>query len=57
MEKILVIFCPDCRGKFEIKSSEIAEEEILECELCGAEIRVESVDPIKLKLFRSDDDF
>ena len=49
----IVIFCPDCRGKFEIQMEELIEEEILECDLCGAEIKVVSnEEPIKLTVFR-----
>ncbi len=53
----LVIYCPDCRGKFEINSQDLIEDEICECSLCAAEIKVVSTDPIKLKLFTVDDDF
>ena len=55
--EILVIYCPDCRGKFEINSQDLIEDEICECPLCAAEIKVVSTDPIKLKLFTVDDDF
>lgn len=57
MTKEVIIYCPDCRGKFEIDESDIIEEEILECPLCGAEIIVIQEDPIKIKLYTEDDDF
>jgi len=57
MNRILVIYCPDCRGKFEIEHSDIEEDEILECSLCGAEIKVICENPIRLKLYCGDDDF
>ncbi len=52
-----IIYCPDCRGKFEVPAEDFAEEEILECDLCGAEIMVVEVDPIKLKLLEPGEDF
>jgi uncharacterized protein YbaR (Trm112 family) len=52
-----IIYCPDCRGKFEVEESDFIEEEILECSLCGAEIVVVETDPIKLKLMEPGEDF
>ena len=57
MSEEIIIYCPDCRGKFEIEESDLVEEEILECSLCGAEILVVGSDPIKLKLMKPGDDF
>ncbi len=51
------IFCPDCRGRFEIDQQDIMEDEVLECPLCGAEILILQEDPVKIKLFSEDDDF
>ncbi len=56
-EEVLVIYCPDCRGKFEINNQELIEDEICECPLCAAEIKVICTDPIKLKLFKAEEDF
>ncbi len=50
MEKEIIIFCPDCRGKFQVNESDIIEDDILECPLCGAELIVVQEDPIKLRL-------
>ncbi len=52
-----VIFCPDCRGKFEVLPEDIAEGEILECPLCGAEIEILQEDPLKIRLFSGEFDF
>jgi uncharacterized protein YbaR (Trm112 family) len=52
-----IIYCPDCRGKFEVAAEDFMEEEILECDLCGAEIMVVETDPIKLKLLEPGEDF
>ena len=52
-----IIYCPDCRGKFEVEESDLAEEEILECSLCGAEIMVVETNPIKLKLIEPGEEF
>ncbi len=52
-----IVYCPDCRGKFEVDAEDFVEEEILECDLCGAEIVVVGTDPIKLRLLEPGDDF
>ena len=58
MEKQIIIFCPDCRGKFHVDKSDIIEDDIIECPLCGAELVVLQEDPIKLKLVDPEkDDF
>lgn len=51
------LFCPDCRGRFELEGTDIIEDEVLECALCGAEILILQADPIRIKLFSEDDDF
>lgn len=50
MSRNVTIFCPDCRGRFNVQRSDIIEEDILECSLCGAEIEVLQERPIKLRL-------
>ncbi len=50
MDEQIIIFCPDCCGKFDVEQSDIIEDDILECRLCGAEILVVQEDPIRLKL-------
>lgn len=58
MEKQIIIFCPDCRGKFDIDRIDIVEDDMLECPLCGAELVVLQEDPIKLRLVDPEkDDF
>ena len=57
MVEEFIIYCPDCRGKFEVDAEDFVEEEILECDLCGAEIVVVDVDPIKLRLLEPGEDF
>lgn len=57
MEKQLVIYCADCRGKFEVEVSDIVEDDILECTLCGAEMVVVQEDPVKMRLVEPDDEF
>lgn len=55
--KIAVIFCPDCRGRFDVPFDDFYEEEVLECDLCSAEIIVISENPPRVKLFTEADDF
>ena len=38
MNELIHIYCPDCRGKFDIDRSDVIEDEIIECDLCGAEV-------------------
>ena len=56
MEKQIIIYCPDCRGKFDVKKSDIVEDDLLECPLCGAELVVLQENPIKLKLVDPEED-
>jgi len=56
-QTLVSLFCPDCRGRFETEGADIAEDEVLECTLCGAEILILQEDPIRIKLFTEDDDF
>ncbi len=57
MTNEFIIYCPDCRGKFEVEETDMLEDDILECSLCGAEILVIQNDPIKLKLMEPEEDF
>ncbi len=56
-DDLVIIYCKDCLGEFEIEPEYLKEEEIIECELCSAEMIVVSEEPIKIKLYDSDDDF
>jgi Zn ribbon nucleic-acid-binding protein len=49
-EIAITIYCPDCRGKFDVETDDIIEDDLIECVLCGAEMKVLSEDPIRLKL-------
>jgi predicted RNA-binding Zn-ribbon protein involved in translation (DUF1610 family) len=57
MDESIIIYCPDCRGKFTVQRSDIIEDDIIECPLCGAELIVECEEPIKLKLMDMDEYF
>jgi len=54
MNEEIYIFCPDCRGKFEVELADIVEGEVLECSLCGAEIEILQENPIKIQLLKED---
>lgn len=56
-EEEITLYCPDCRGRFDINPEEFQEEEIVECTLCAAEIFIVSTNPVKTRLFQGDDDF
>ena len=51
------LYCPDCRGRFDVELSDILEGEVLECSLCAAEILVKQTNPIRIKLYEEQDDF
>ncbi len=51
MTAIIQVYCQDCRGRFEINSLDVEEEEIIECSLCMAEIEIIQMDPFKTRLF------
>jgi len=55
MAKRVIIYCPDCRGKFELDIADVIEGDIIECDLCGAEMIVVQEDPVKLKLYSEDE--
>jgi len=56
MEKKIIIFCLDCRGRFDVEQSDIIEGEVLECPLCSAEIEVLQESPIRIKLLSEEED-
>jgi uncharacterized Zn finger protein len=56
MNEEIYIFCPDCRGKFEVERTDIAEGEILECSLCGAEIEILQENPVKIRLLSEENE-
>ncbi|MCF7812554.1 lysine biosynthesis protein LysW [Candidatus Gracilibacteria bacterium] len=56
MNEEIYIFCPDCRGKFEVVREDIVEGEVLECSLCGAEIEIVQEDPTKIKLLTEEEE-
>lgn len=51
MASFMNIYCPDCRGTFDIDFDEISEKDVLECDLCMAEIEVLQLEPLRLKVF------
>ena len=54
MSELIHIYCPDCRGKFDIDRSDVIEDEVIECDLCGAEVVIVNEDPIKIRLYDGD---
>ena len=56
-EDTVTIYCPDCRGRFQAPSDAVCEGEILDCDLCGAEVEVVQDTPIKVRLYSEEYDF
>lgn len=56
-EETVTIYCPDCRGRFEVPADAVCEGELVDCDLCGAEIEVMQEDPIKVRLYCEEYDF
>ena len=57
MDEEIVIYCPDCRGRCCFSNddwNDINEEDVLECDICGMEMRVVQKSPIKIKLYEGD---
>lgn len=48
------IYCPDCRGRFQVDLSGVEERDTLECSLCMAEIEVLQLSPLKLRLYEDE---
>ncbi len=44
------ITCPDCQQEFEAKNELVVVGEILDCQNCGAEMEVLSLEPFKVEL-------
>ena len=44
----MAVVCPECDNPITIDSDEVEEGETVECEECGLELEVVSVDPLEL---------
>ena len=49
--QLVIIYCPDCYGKFEVNIDGIEEDDVLECDLCMAEMEIMQTDPFRVRLF------
>lgn len=47
----IIVYCPDCRGKFEIELDDVEEGDVVECPLCMAEMEILQREPLRMKLF------
>lgn len=56
MNEEIVIYCPDCRGKISFNRDDIIEDDVIECDICGAEMLIEQEDPLQIRLV-DDEDF
>lgn len=41
--------CPECRSELNVPK-DVVENEIVDCEFCGAELEITGIDPIKVEL-------
>lgn len=44
----MAVVCPECDSPITVDSDEVEEGETVECEECGLELEVVSVDPLEL---------
>ena len=45
-----IIKCPDCHHPIEIDLNTLGVGDIIECQYCGTELEITSVDPLKTKI-------
>jgi DNA-directed RNA polymerase subunit RPC12/RpoP len=55
MNEELLIYCPDCRGKISFNYDEMYEDDVIDCDICGAEMVVEQKEPLKIRLVVDED--
>ncbi len=51
MARIMNVYCPDCRGRFVADFDDIEEKDLIECDLCMAEMEIIQMSPFRVKLF------
>jgi len=51
-----MVKCPVCDAAIDVEADELDEGETLNCEECGAELNVASVDPLELESSDEDDE-
>jgi DNA-directed RNA polymerase subunit RPC12/RpoP len=55
MNEEILIYCPECRGKISFDLNDIIEDDIIDCDICGAEMLIEQADPLKIRLVEEAD--
>ena len=50
----MAVICPECESPILVDPDEIEEGETLQCEECGADLEVASVDPLELSVIDED---
>ena len=51
-----MVNCPKCEAAIEVDEDELDAGDVVECEECGAALRVLSTDPLELESDKDDDD-
>lgn len=51
-----MVNCPKCDATIEVDEDELDANDVVECEECGAALRVLSTDPLELKSDKEDDE-
>lgn len=44
----MAVVCPECDSPIVVDSDEVEEGETVQCEECGADLEIVSVDPVEL---------
>lgn len=51
-----MVNCPNCDAVIDVEEDELDEGDTLNCEECGADLRVSGVSPLELEAADDDDD-
>jgi lysine biosynthesis protein LysW len=46
--------CPDCKEPLEVTSVSLEIGDVVECRVCGTEVEVVSLNPVKLKIIEEE---
>lgn len=47
--KMTKITCTECENEFDFNASEVEVGDIIECPICGANLEVVSIEPVKVE--------
>lgn len=48
------VVCPDCKSEIKFNSKTLALGDVLECQNCGTEVEIVSLDPIEIQIIEEE---